>query len=380
MSAHLKKGVLLVVFAVTFSLLGFFVGTGVYLSTALDTTGSAAIIQVAEPGSGPVLTSQEQTFATIYQRVSPSVVAISVVSDRGRGGVVSGSGSGFVIDQEGHIVTNYHVVQGATEITVNFLDGTITRAEIIGLDADSDVAVIQVNRPANELQPVEFGNVDDLVVGQTVLAIGSPFGQRWTLTSGIVSALERRISGLSGYAIGSAIQTDTPINPGNSGGPLLNLNGQVVGVNSQIFSESGVNTGVGFAIPSNLVARVADELITTGQVNYSFIGINGSDISLSVIESLNLPNNTQGVVVGTIVAGSPAERSGLRSAMLSSTDNGLASADIITAIDGQPINSFNALIAYLARYTAPGDTVTLTVLRDGTSVNLTVTLSARPGR
>lgn len=380
MSAHLKKGLLLIVFAVTFSLLGFFVGTGVYLSTALDTTGSASVIQVAEPGSGPALTSQEQTFATIYQRVSPSVVAINVISDRGRGGVVSGSGSGFVIDREGRIVTNYHVVQGATEITVNFLDGTITRAEIIGLDADSDLAVIQVNRPANELQPIEFGNMDDLVVGQTVLAIGSPFGQRWTLTSGIVSALERRISGLSGYAIGSVIQTDTPINPGNSGGPLLNLNGQVVGVNSQIFSESGVNTGVGFAIPSNLVARVADELISNGRVNYSFIGINGSDISLNVIESLNLPNNTQGVVVGTIVAGSPAEASGLRSAMLSSTDNGLAAADIITAIDGQPINSFNALIAYLARYTVPGDTINLTVLRDGVTVTLPVTLSARPSR
>ena len=264
----------LILLAIMLVAFGFFVGTGA-LPNMADTIDYQEVT-VSQVSS--TLTPQDQLFSSLYQTVSPSVVAISVTAQRtdivsGQRGIVEGSGSGFVIDQLGHIVTNAHVVDGATELVVNFFDGTIVRAEVVGVDLDSDLAVIQVNLSPDRLVPVTFGNVDNVIVGQTVLAIGSPFGQRWTLTTGIVSAVNRRISGLTDFSIGSAIQTDAPINPGNSGGPLINLAGQVIGVNSQILSQSGSNSGVGFAIPSDLTVRVANELIETGSVQYSYIGI-----------------------------------------------------------------------------------------------------------
>ena len=197
-------------------------------------------------------------------------------------GQFSASGTGFVIDTDGHIVTNNHVVDGADLIEVNFHDGTILEGTVVGLDPDSDIAVLKVDRPASELQPVTFGDSDSLFIGETTLAIGSPFGQRWTLTTGIVSALGRTIQGLDQYSVGSVIQTDAAINPGNSGGPLLDLDGEVVGMNSQIASQSRSNAGIAFSIPSNLVKRVAQQLIDNGQVNYSYLGISsGPEISLS---------------------------------------------------------------------------------------------------
>ncbi|PJF22607.1 MAG: trypsin [Phototrophicales bacterium] len=326
------------------------------------------------------LTTNEARRVDVYNRVAPSVVYIEITR-RSTALVdeIGSSGSGFVIDQQGHIVTNYHVVQGATEIIVTFFDGTITRAEIIGTDADSDLAIIKVDIPAERLIPVTFGNVDDLQVGQEVVAIGSPFGQNWTLTTGIISATNRIIRGLGDYSIGSAIQTDTPINPGNSGGPLLNLNGEVVGVNSQIISETRSNSGVGFAIPSDLVVRVAEELIRDGEVSYSFIGISGGDVSLPIIEALNLANNQRGVFVSSVVRNTPAEEAGLKPPEIVGTgaNERLLSADIILAIDGTETPSMAALISYLARETRPGDTVILTVLRDGEIIELPLTLAKR---
>jgi len=336
------------------------------------------------------------TFSEIYDSSSPSVVAISVIAggqpNQGIPGIPgapdgpniprAGSGSGFVIDTQGHIVTNAHVVQDATQIEVNLLDGTLAHAEIVGLDVDSDIAVIRVSDvPAERLQPVTFGNSDALRVGETVLAIGSPFGERWTLTSGIVSALDRTIQGLGQFSIGGVIQTDAAINPGNSGGPLLNLDGEVIGVNSQIVSDGRGSSGVGFAVPSNLVRRVAQDLIATGSVNYSFLGISGGNVTLNVIESLNIANNTQGVVVSEVTPGGPAERGGLQPLSATRSEAGqinIESVDIITAIDGMSIRNMDELIGFLARNTRPGDEVTLTVLRNGTQeVNLDVTLSAR---
>lgn len=320
--------------------------------------------------------------AELYERIAPSVVSISVIrpSTAFTDDEVGGSGSGFVIDQQGHIVTNYHVVQDATEIVVNFFDGTITRAEIIGLDPDSDIAVIKVELPTERLFPVVFGSVSDLRVGEDVIAIGSPFGQDWTLTSGIISAKNRNIQGLGGYSIGSAIQTDTPINPGNSGGPLLNLNGEVVGVNSQILSETRSNSGVGFAVPADLVVRVADELISDGEVSYSFIGISGTNMNIVFMEELDLPNNQRGVVVCALVNDSPASRAGLE---VDGSECGARGdfdfADIIVAIDGSPVQTMEALISYLARDTRPGDTVDLTVLREGSLIELPLTLADRSG-
>jgi S1-C subfamily serine protease len=205
-----------------------------------------------------------------------------------------------------------------------------------------------------------------LFIGQTTLAIGSPFGQRWTLTSGIISALERTIQGLQDFRIGGVIQTDAAINPGNSGGPLVNLQGQVIGVNSQIISESRSSAGIGFAIPSKLVQRVVQELIANGRVNYSFMGINGGDVTLAAMEGLGLPNNMRGVLVQDVTSNGPAFFGGLQP------------GDIITDIDGVQMTGFDSLIAYLAGNTSPGQAITLTVWRNGQLFSTTVTLGARP--
>ncbi|MBL8156943.1 MAG: trypsin-like peptidase domain-containing protein [Anaerolineae bacterium] len=333
-----------------------------------------AAAQVVDPAT--------DLFTQLYEQVSPSVVAIQVTA-LGQNGRVLGeaTGSGFVIDTEGHIVTNNHVVDRAGLIAVEFLDGTLAEAEIVGLDPNSDLAVLDVDVPAEQLRPISFGDSSALKVGQTVLAIGSPFGQDWTLTTGIVSGLNRVISGLTDFSIGGVIQTDAAINPGNSGGPLLNLDGQVVGVNSQILSESGSNSGVGFAVPSNLVQRVAAELVADGKVDYSYLGISGTDLTLYLNQSLDLPDNTRGVIVGEVNNGSPADEAGLQDARIPSRFNNATnlSYDIIQSINGVAVEGMDDIVGYLARQTRPGDTITVTILRNGTDrLDLTMTLMARP--
>jgi S1-C subfamily serine protease len=336
--------------------------------------------------------AEEQLFAGIYDQVAPSVVSINVVARVGgssrfdgfNDGLTEGTGTGFIVDQEGHIVTNSHVVDGAVQIEVNFFDGRIVRGEVVGLDPDSDLAVVKVDVPAETLQPIAMGDSDELFVGQTVVAIGSPFGQSWTMTTGIISALNRTIQGLGNFSIGSVIQTDAAINPGNSGGPLVNLQGEVIGVNAQIISQTRSNTGIGFAIPINLVKRVVPSLIETGDVDYSYLGITGGRVSLAQIEALDLPNDAQGVVVSTVEPGGPAAQGGLRSASNERSIDGIPAfmrVDIITAIDGTPVRGMPDLVAYLAANTTPGQTVNLTVIRDGReTLNIPVTLTARPGR
>lgn len=334
------------------------------------------------------VSAEERTLGSIYNRVSPSVVSINVISALGDDttldeGFGQGSGTGFVIDTEGHIVTNSHVIDGAVQIEINFFDGRIVRGELVGDDPDSDLAVVRVDVPANTLQPVPLGDSEALFIGQEVVAIGSPFNQRWTMTTGIVSALGRNIQGLNDFSIGSVIQTDAAINPGNSGGPLLNLSGEVIGVNAQIYSESRSNSGVGFAIPSNLVRRVSAELITDGEVDYSYLGISGTSVSLDLIEALELPNNARGIVVATVANGTPAGRAGLRPSNLSYNQRtgelSVNSVDIIVAIDETPLRDMPDLVAYLAEFTEPGQTINLTVVRNGDEeLTLPVTLTARP--
>lgn len=346
---------------------GFMLGMSMFPGSA----STSVALNVATTRN-QLMTDTEKIFADIYNKVSPSVVSIGISVRSGNGFVPEASGSGFVIDQQGHIVTNNHVVDGADRIEVNFFDGTIVKAAVVGVDPDSDLAVIKVDLPADRLIPVTFADSNQLIIGQQTLAIGSPFGERWTLTSGIISALNRTISGLAGYSIGAVIQTDAAINPGNSGGPLLNLQGQVIGVNSQIVSQTRSNSGIGFAAPSNLVKRVAKELIENGSVTYSFLGITSrqGDVDLDLIEQYNLPNNTRGVVVEQAVADGPAAQAGIR-------DRTDTSVDIITAIDGVPVTGFDSLIAYLAGNTEPGQTVKLTLFRDGTTSDVSVTLTAR---
>ncbi|MBC8099406.1 MAG: trypsin-like peptidase domain-containing protein [Armatimonadetes bacterium] len=319
------------------------------------------------------LTPAESQLTDVYTRLSPSIVSISI-AERFAGDFTEVSGgSGFVLDGDGHIVTNYHVVNDVSNtgrIEVNFIDGTIVRGEVVGKDADSDIAVIQVEVPQERLFPITFADSDLLLIGQSTVAMGSPFGQKWTMTSGIISALDRTITGLGEgqYQIGAVIQTDAAINPGNSGGPLLNLDGEVLGVNSQIISEERVNSGIGFAIPSNLVQRVARDLIADGAVAYAYLGVAGDEISLDLIEDLELPNNVRGVSVNSF---------GNRGGISPARDGGVLEDDIITAIDGRPVTSFGTLIAYLSTWTRPGQTVRLTVLRAGDTLDFEVTLAAR---
>ncbi len=363
--------------ALVLLLAGFAAGTAV-VSTLAQTQPTPQTVSLTVNQAAVPLNEIEKVYADVYASVSPSVVAINVV-----GNFESGSGSGFVIDSDGHIMTNYHVVRGGEQISVNFLDGTIARAELVGIDPASDLAVIQVDLPADRLQPIVFGNSSELVIGQQVLAIGSPFGQRWTMTSGIVSALERSIDALdTQFSTGGVIQTDASINPGNSGGPLLNLRGELVGINAQILSEERANSGVGFAIPSNLAARVAEELVATGFVDYAYMGISGRSIELIDMEALELPNNTRGVFVSDVLPGTPADEGGLQNPLVIENPNGsfsLESADIITAIDGTELSGMSALIGYLSANNRPGDVVTLDVLRGGEKLSLAVTLGERPG-
>jgi 2-alkenal reductase len=374
----------LAVFALALLGAGYFIGTTTAtFNPAFQYDAESALAQ--EPYQ-PRLES-ETMFADIYNRVSPAVVSINVIGRAGGNfapeGFGEGTGTGFVIDQQGHIVTNNHVVEAAERIEINFFDGTIVRAETIGADPDSDLAVLQVDLPPERLQAIEFGNSEGLFIGQHVVAIGSPFGQRWTMTTGVISAMERTIQGLSGFGIGAVIQTDAAINPGNSGGPLLDMNGRVIGVNSQIVSRSRSSSGVGFAVPSNLVQRVASSLIAEGRVNYSYLGIRSrpGDVDLALMETLGLPNNTRGVVIQGVEPGGPAAAAGLRDAGNTVVIDGFdvpQSVDIITAIDEQPIAGFDTLIAHLASYTAPGQTINLTVLRDGETLELALTLGERP--
>ncbi len=371
------------------------VGFGFSLGSVLLPGQAAPALQELAPLPTPdfdalEISADESQIARLYNEVSPSVVSINVaVLQRGRVGTASGSG--FVISDQGHIVTNYHVIQNAMRdgIEVNFLDGTILRAQIAGEDPGSDLAVLQVSLPPQQLRPLTLADSDRLVIGQTALAIGSPFGQRWTLTQGIISALDRTIQGLSNFSIGSVIQTDAAINQGNSGGPLFNLQGEVIGVNAQIVTESRfnpANSGVGFAIPANLVRRVTEALIRDGEVRYSFLGITalsdeGRPITLNQMETLNLPNNLRGVMVATVSPGGPAERAGLRNMGRTVTVRGErvpTSADIITAINGVPVHDMSTLVSWMAINTRPDDEVTLSIWRDGAPVSMPVTLSQRP--
>ncbi len=295
-----------------------------------------------------------------------------------------GQGSGFVWDMDGHIVTNAHVVEGASQVQVTFSDGTTAIAEVVGEDLDSDLAVIRIDPTGFNLKPVISGNLDEMEVGMRVAAIGNPFGLSGTLTSGIISAIGRSISSLSQFNIPQAIQIDAAINPGNSGGPLFDEKGRVIGVNAQIRSESGSNSGVGFAIPITIVDRVVPALINEGSYEHSYIGISGTTFTPACAADLDLPTTVRGAYVNSVQTGTPAAKAGLRGGSTASNTTLLSicptesGGDLITAINDSPVSRFDDLLIYLERYTSPGDTVTLTVLRDGETIALDVTLVARP--
>jgi serine protease Do len=403
-------------------LLGSIIVLVVVLAIALGSVGgiaaapylehrSGGLTSPAQQQSAPALaptavplpanaTASERTASDVYQQVSPSVVSIQVVENSSaaplqrqspgtpripnqpQAGAQVALGSGFVLDKQGHIVTNDHVVAGASQVEVTFLDGTTVHAKVVGQDPSSDLAVIQVNVNPSLLQPVDLGDSASLVVGQQVYAIGNPFGELWTMTSGIVSAVGRTVqSGTSNYSIPEAIQTDAAINPGNSGGPLLDTQGRVIGVNEQIESQSGSSSGIGFAIPVNIVKRVAPALIKNGQYNYAWLGVTGTDLTLDLNEAMNLPTNLRGVLVVDVASGGPADQAGLQGGQQQATIFGSPTpigGDVITAVDNQPVKGMGDVIDYLFTSKQPGDKITLTVLRNGQQQNITVTLGQRP--
>jgi S1-C subfamily serine protease len=337
----------------------------------------------ASPAQVTLVTNEDQVLVDLYSRLNPSVVNITVYLSQGGEFVQYAQASGFVYDSQGHILTNAHVVQGTAAIEVTFSTGLIRQASLVGEDLNSDLAVIQVELPSG-IAPIPLGSMDQLAVGQTVVAIGNPFGLEGTLTRGIISALGRTIPALTVYQIPQAIQTDAAINPGNSGGPLLNLKGEVIGVNAQIetSSTSNSNIGIGFAIPVSIVQRVVPALIENGHYDWSWLGISGYTVYPELVKAMNLPVE-QGAYVSTITAGGPAEAAGLKGTTETITQDGWTveiGGDIITAINGQPVNTFDDMLVYLSLQTSPGQKVTLTVLRGGQYRDVSLTLGTRPAQ
>ncbi len=332
----------------------------------------------------------------IYEQVNDSVVNISIylLGSSLHEELIPGldpddlfptsGGSGFVWDAEGHIVTNNHVIEGADRIIVRFSDGTMSVAEVVGSDADSDLAVLKVEPTGYSLLPVLRGNLDDVRVGQRVAAIGNPFGFEGTLTSGIVSAIGRSIPSRASFSIPASIQTDAPINPGNSGGPLLNERGEVIGVNAQIRSEERANSGVGFAIPISIVERVVPALIANGAYEHPYIGISGSTFNPICADLLGFDPTLRGAIVEDVIRGTPAARAGLVGGSQELTSDypdvcpQQSGGDLIVAVNDVPVGSFDDVLSFLQRFASPGDTVDFTVLRAGESLTVAVTLGARP--
>jgi S1-C subfamily serine protease len=352
-----------------------------------------AAASVVVPDDTAVQELQSQVEA-VYQAVGGSVVNIVVTTlaqDFYMNPVPQeGTGSGFVYDMEGHIVTNWHVVQDADEIEVVFADGVSLPGEVVGTDPLNDLAVVKVDPADHSFIPVSLANSDDLRVGQFVVAIGNPFGLEQTVTFGVISSLGRIIrSPEGGRFIGQAIQTDAAINPGNSGGPLLDLNGRVIGVNAQIISPSGAATGVGqsagvgFAIPVNTVKRVVPQLIETGRSLHPWLGVTFLDLSRwgDILQRADIDVPDEGLLIQQVVEGSPADRAGLQPSDRVVTVRNQripVGGDIITAVNGQEVISWSEFNIYLELETQVGETIELTVLRDGEVLTLPLTLGERP--
>ncbi len=328
----------------------------------------------------------QDVLVQLYQNISPGVVSLQVYSDT----TGSGLGSGFVIDKEGHIITNYHVVQDATDIEVHFQSGLKVYGQVIGQDLDSDIAVIKVDVDPDELVPLVIGDSDQIRVGQTVVAIGNPYGLTSTMTVGIVSARGRTLESIrqtgSGnfFSAGDLIQTDATINPGNSGGPLLNLSGEVIGINRAIQTGGSLtatvsNTGIGFAVSSNILSMVIPALTRGETYSYPYLGLSSlPSLTLTEADLLGLPQAT-GAYILEIVPGGPADQAGLQAGSETTGITGLfAGGDLIIGVDGEEVLQFSQLLSYMMLNKQPGDEMTVTVLRNGEEMNFTVILGERP--
>jgi len=366
--------------------IGFAMGIMLSLSNELTfsqgTTPDTPLPTLAPPPANALelFDAQENAIASIYEQAGPSVVhitSLSQVTDFFRGVIPQeGTGSGFVYDTLGHIVTNNHVIAGAQQINVVLADGTVLPAKVTGADEYYDLAVIQVDAAKLKAAPLPLGDESSLRVGQYVLAIGNPFGLDRTLTSGIISALGRTVDSNSGSVIGNAIQTDAAINPGNSGGPLLNTRGQVIGVNAAIQSTSGGSIGIGFAVPISTVKRVVPELIAKGHFSHPTLGIQVAELGYEITPARSGPQH--GLLIVQIAPNGPAAKAGLQAARMRQDffQTVYSGGDIITAINGQELNTRDDLSLYLEQNTQIGDTVTLTIYRNGKSQEMKVTVGA----
>ena len=347
---------------------------------------------------GNALVANQEALANLYSTVAPSVVNIQVTS---RVSTLPGFsvpsdpssplqeslGSGFIYDDEGHIVTNNHVVEDAESVLVIFSNGFWAEAEVVATDPQADLAVIKVTPPTDmEWRPLTLADPNTLRVGHTVIAIGNPFGLDGTLTSGVVSAIGRGIplgnGNTANYTLPDVIQTDAAINPGNSGGPLMDVNGDVVGVNFAIRSQESFNAGVGFAIPVSILRRVVPALIEDGRFAYAYLGLSGSSISPFLAQALELPANHLGVYVATVIPGGPSEQAGIQGGNETVTnDNGLEfqrGGDIVIAVEDIPVRRFEDLVSFLVTRASPGEVITLTILREDEQLEIPVTLGERP--
>jgi len=359
-------------------------GGGAASFAALDSEDgpTTPVREAAAETPQPVASTTESlSVSEVYEKAYKSVVEItstlSQPSPTGGEQQASGQGSGFVFDAEGHIVTNYHVVDGAQSVSVRFWDGSTYDATVVGSDPSTDLAVIKVDAPADVLIPLALGDSGSLSVGETVVALGSPFGLEGTLTSGIVSALNREMTSPNNFTISNSIQTDAAINHGNSGGPLLNAAGEVVGVNTQIKSDSGGSDGIGFAVPSSTVASIVPQIISGGSVEHAYLGVGVASLSESVASELGVP---AGAMVTEVREGTPAAEAGLRAATGSAMVDGQSyptGGDVITAVDGTAVTDGASLQSAIDAK-RPGDSVSITYTRDGTSTTVQVSLGTRP--
>lgn len=337
----------------------------------------------AAPPELPGRTSDEQNNILTFRKVSPAVVNITTTTLEYdfffNPTPVQGSGSGFLVDTKGHIVTNWHVIQGARSIQVALADRSRHPATMVGADPPNDIAVLRINAPDRKLEAAQLGDSSQLQVGQKVLAIGNPFGLESTLTTGVISALGRTVRAEDGRLMDEVIQTDAAINPGNSGGPLLDSEGNVIGMNTLILSPSGASAGIGFAVPASRIKPIVDELVREGRLRRAYLGVLGQNIFPELAQALGLAAS-EGVLIARVVPGSSAERAGLRGAtevVLWGLQQVAVGGDLIVALDGQPVRSREDLNLLIGKK-RPGDAVTLTIYRGRNRMNIRVTLLERP--
>ena len=338
--------------------------------------------QINEINNVILTKSKTLSLIEIFEKAEPGVVRVNIQRNQteNENESAGGVGSGFVFDKQGHIITNAHVIKDATKTVVTFLDGRSYNAQIIGVDKYTDIGVIKVDVDLKLLHPLSLGDSSNLQVGEPITAIGNPFGLSGSMTSGIISQMGRLLPSGSGYSIPDVIQTDAAINPGNSGGPLLNMRGDIVGINTAIQSSTGTNTGVGFAIPSQTVAKIVPTLISEGEYKHPWIGISGRDIDLDMANVLGL-KDALGFLIITIVEDSPASDAGLLGSNKTIEVEGREysiGGDVIVSVDGIDVRKIDDILVHLQRVKTVGDEMDLEILRDGRTTNVTIILQERP--